>query len=304
MTRLSVAVIAYNQEAVVGDCLRSLLAQAVDVDFELVVADDGSTDGTAAAIRRAVKGATVPVRILGGEPNLGITRNVNRALRACTGELVALLGGDDLAYPGKLAAQAAHLDAHPQVTLSYHDMEEFWDDPGRPRTLYSQRFPPREGPASELVRHGNFVAGSSAMVRRDALPPGGLPEAIAWASDWVMNIEVAARGSVAYLPRVLGGYRRSPGGAMLSGRAALDPWLTLAYVEARHPHLAADAQWQRAVLLRAAAQQRMDAGDAAAARAYAKAALRLRSRWPRPDRLWLSLAARGWLPSQRRARRA
>src|SRR5689334_23285444 len=95
---VSVLVVAYNQISFIADTL----ASAVEHDYEnlqVVVADDGSTDGTTDVVldfARRHPGRVVP---LTGGPNLGITRNCNRGLTACKGEYVAFLGGDDLFLP-------------------------------------------------------------------------------------------------------------------------------------------------------------------------------------------------------------
>jgi glycosyltransferase involved in cell wall biosynthesis len=302
MPKVSVGIVTYNQEAYIGPCLQGILEQGYD-DLEVIVADDGSKDATVATAQRLADQARVPVRILHGQPNMGITRNVNRVLAACTGDYVALLGGDDLAYPGKLAAQVALLDARPEVSLCYHDMEVFSDDGSVPRHLRSSTRKPLEGDARTLVRQGNFIVGSSVMVRRRALPPEGLPPEVPVASDWIMNIEVARRGRVAYIPKVLGGYRRHGGSVIVQGLARDDRFRTLDLVERRYPEYRKDVRWHRADLYYREARWATDAGksDAPSVARLARLALRMRKAWPPRDLAWLALAALQWLPSNRPA---
>ena len=298
---VSVLVVSYRQEAYIQACLESVLGQEFPA-FEVVLCDDASPDATVAVARKLEGRWPHPLRILTAPVNGGITKNINRGLRACRGRYVAFLGGDDLAFPGKLAAQAALLDARPEVALCYHDMEVFSDDGSVPRHLRSSTHPPREGTARDLVRHGNFILGSDVMVRREALPDQ-LPESIPWASDWLMNIEASRHGSIAYIPRPLGGYRRHAGSVIQRGLARKDPILTMDIVEARYPDLARDARRRRGELEFHAAQRALRAGAVAEVAPMARKALMDRMLWE-PRRLaWLVAASLGLLRQQRDARR-
>lgn len=92
---LSVGVLTYNHLSYIKDCLDSILMQQVDFDFEIVVGDDGSTDGT----QDILKGyeAEHPGRfvLLLSQRNEGISRNYQKVLSRCKGEFVALCEGDD-----------------------------------------------------------------------------------------------------------------------------------------------------------------------------------------------------------------
>jgi glycosyltransferase involved in cell wall biosynthesis len=105
---------AYNVEPYVGEAIRSALSQSAG-DLEVVVVDDGSTDGTAAVVGRLA--AEDPrVRLL-RQGNRGLAGARNTALRTGRGEYFALLDSDDLWQPGFLAAQLAILQARPDVDI-------------------------------------------------------------------------------------------------------------------------------------------------------------------------------------------
>jgi glycosyltransferase involved in cell wall biosynthesis len=82
------------------------------VEFEYVIVDDASTDGT--SDRLAAIGHP-RLRLIRNERNVGFTRSAIRAVEACRGEYVAVHGAGDISLPGRLAAQAAFLDANPDV---------------------------------------------------------------------------------------------------------------------------------------------------------------------------------------------
>ncbi|MGE4506421.1 MAG: glycosyltransferase family 2 protein [Desulfovibrionaceae bacterium] len=114
MPAVSVTLPCYNAEATLPACLDSLLAQE-GVDFEIVAADDGSTDRTGEIIEE-YSHWDERVRPL-SLPHGGVARAAMAAIDASRGRYVARMDADDLALPGRLEAQAAHLDAHPGTGL-------------------------------------------------------------------------------------------------------------------------------------------------------------------------------------------
>jgi glycosyltransferase involved in cell wall biosynthesis len=111
---VSVIMPAYNVEPYVGDAIRSALAQTY-TDFELIVVDDGSKDGTAEVVKALM---TQDPRIqLVQQANRGLAGARNSALRAARGEFFALLDSDDLWEPEFLAEQMAILDARPAIDI-------------------------------------------------------------------------------------------------------------------------------------------------------------------------------------------
>lgn len=111
--KLSVLLAVHNGEPYLGDALASVLAQDFR-DFELVVVDDGSKDGTADRVRAL---ADPRVRLHVNERNLGHTPSLNIGLRLCRGTYIARMDADDICLPGRFAKQVAFLDAHPEVGL-------------------------------------------------------------------------------------------------------------------------------------------------------------------------------------------
>lgn len=111
MSALSVIVVSFNTRQATLDCLASVRLD--DPDAELVVVDNGSLDGSAAAIREAFPDAVV---IEAGE-NLGFARGVNAGAAAASGSWILLLNPDALVLPGTLAALRAFAEAHPEHGL-------------------------------------------------------------------------------------------------------------------------------------------------------------------------------------------
>ncbi len=178
--KLSVALCTYNGEKYLGEQLASIAAQTRPPD-ELVICDDRSTDGTVDVVKRFAAQAPFRVRLEVNENNLGSTRNFERAIAMCEGELIALSDQDDVWLPEKLELLERQLDA-PGVGLAFTD-GELVDEELRPlgrRVWETIRFGEaeqrllREGRIFEVLVDHNVVTGS-AMCFRAAFRPLVLP---------------------------------------------------------------------------------------------------------------------------------
>src|ERR1700751_1590888 len=95
--RVSIALAVYNGERFIAEQLESLANQTRLPD-ELIVSDDASTDQTVELIREFAARASFPVRLLLNDENVGCTRNFDRALRECNGDIIFLCDHDDVWY--------------------------------------------------------------------------------------------------------------------------------------------------------------------------------------------------------------
>lgn len=111
---ISVLLPVFDAECTLEQAAASILAQD-ETDLELVVVDDGSTDGTPAVLRSlARQDARVRVESMA---HGGIVAALSRGLARCRGRYIARMDADDVSYPGRLQAQRRHLDRHPGVGL-------------------------------------------------------------------------------------------------------------------------------------------------------------------------------------------
>lgn len=148
---LSILCITYNHEAFVAQALESFLAQTTTFDVEIVVSDDCSTDSTVAVVERFRQRAGPRLRLLQSAVNLGVARNLRRALAACRGRYIAFCEGDDH-WRGscKLQAQVDFLEANPAYVLTFHDAIVV-DADGRERGVQLPRSLQRDVSPAELV---------------------------------------------------------------------------------------------------------------------------------------------------------
>ena len=114
MPRLSIVIVTFNSAKDIDACLASLTVPAAPVDFETVVVDNASSDGTAAAVRARWPG----VRVLDAGGNLGFAGASNLGIRQTFGDLVLLLNPDTIVRPGALGTLVAALDARPDAAVA------------------------------------------------------------------------------------------------------------------------------------------------------------------------------------------
>lgn len=178
--KISVVIPAYNAERFMRRCLQSVLAQTLK-PYEIIVADDGSTDHTAALA------AELGAHVLSG-PNRGISSARNSAIRFASGEWIALLDADDLWDPEKLERQVACI--RPETVLVYTGIRSF-DDKG----IRNETPAEEPGVVKKMLRHRNLIAPSSALVRRDViLRLGGFREGLRSCEDWGMWMRMRNTG--------------------------------------------------------------------------------------------------------------
>jgi glycosyltransferase involved in cell wall biosynthesis len=109
MPLISVVLPVHNCRPYLADAILSIRTQTL-ADFELIVVDDGSTDGSARIIDDAAR-ADARLRVI-RRPNTGIVGALNEGIAAARGEFIARMDGDDLAEPARFAEQAAFLQSH------------------------------------------------------------------------------------------------------------------------------------------------------------------------------------------------
>lgn len=114
--KISVVVITYNQQETIGQTLDSILMQKGDFDLELVIGEDCSPDRTYAICADYAQRYPKQIKLLSGPKNLGITANYFRVLKACTGEFIGDIAGDDYYCDDHaLEKQMQYLQSHSEV---------------------------------------------------------------------------------------------------------------------------------------------------------------------------------------------
>ncbi|MBI3548529.1 MAG: glycosyltransferase [Elusimicrobia bacterium] len=166
--KVSVNLCCYDSEKYLEETLASVWAQTF-TDYELVVINDGSKDGTERIIRAHMEQGR-PI-VYHPQANAGLGRARNKALELSKGELIAILDHDDVWEPAKLEQQAALFD-RAEVGFAGSDA---WmmDAKGRLLTRYAARNPMKRGRVLKDLFLNNFIPCAAAMMRRSMIDKAG-----------------------------------------------------------------------------------------------------------------------------------
>jgi glycosyltransferase involved in cell wall biosynthesis len=165
--KLSVAIKTYNHAPYVGKCIESVLSQPFG-NFEIIVTDDASTDGTPDVVR-SFADPRIKLEVL--PQNLGISGSMNQTVARAKGEYIAILNSDDYALPGRFMKQVEYLDSHPDVDAVF-GQPLLISENGEPSNA-KWEFPlpadsSRAGWLRHFFFHCNFICAPTAMIRRKA----------------------------------------------------------------------------------------------------------------------------------------
>jgi len=211
--RVSVVVPSFNNASFIEATMDSILAQTFG-DFELVVADHSSEDGTWERLQRY--SADPRVRLLRTDAGGGAPRNWERVTAAARGELLKLVCGDDIIYPDCLQMQVEAIDASPSVVLvaAQRDLIDARGDillSGRGLAGLSGRTSGRMA-ARHTVLAGSNIFGEPAcvLIRRDTLrDAGGWDGRHPYVIDLATYVSVLLRGDFLGIDRSLAAFRLS-----------------------------------------------------------------------------------------------
>jgi glycosyltransferase involved in cell wall biosynthesis len=195
--KVSVVIPVYNRARYIGEAIASILAQSLR-DFELIVVDDGSSDGTPEAVERI---RDPRIRLVRNAGNLGIPQTRNRGLQEARGEYIAWLDSDDLALPQRLQVQVDFLDQAPGISL-VGSWAGTVNDSGRwlPRYKVLPTRPEEVG-ARLLLRCP--ILQYSMMGRAEILKELGYREDFPVCQDFDLFVRLFERHGLANLPRLL-----------------------------------------------------------------------------------------------------
>jgi glycosyltransferase involved in cell wall biosynthesis len=148
--------------ASIGAAIESIVAQTY-FDWDMILVDDGSTDGTGALLD-AWAACDSRLSVIHNDRNLGLAPSLNRAWRVARGELIARMDADDVSLPERLQTQVEFLRAHPEIDV-VGSGAYLLDDDGQPRGI-SLRAAEHEQLIANMYREVPFIHPSVMMRRR------------------------------------------------------------------------------------------------------------------------------------------
>ena len=223
MVKVSVCIQTYNHEPFIAQALDSVLTQETDFDYEIILGEDESQDGTREICIEYARRYPDRIRLflrsrkdviyVDGRPTGRF--NLVENLKAASGDYIALLEGDDYwTDPLKLQKQVEFLGAHPECAICFHGYTVSFEDGSRPP--YVAPPPPKSITSLEDLLVWDFIGTLTVMFRRRATQE--LPD---WyyelpMGDWPLHILNAQHGDIGYIDSVMAVYRVHDAGVLRS----------------------------------------------------------------------------------------
>jgi glycosyltransferase involved in cell wall biosynthesis len=210
--KLSVEIVTFNHAEFIAKALDSVLMQRASFEYEIVIGDDCSTDGTVQILKDFQRRCPDRVRPFFRERNVGAGRNFVDNLMRCRGEYIAWLDGDDYwTDPEKIQLQADYLDRHGTCALVHHRVD-YLSWPGE--EIIGEYPPPLyrvEQPDPRALAMVNYIQACSVMYRREWQPPLGEEFPELKLGDWPLCVLLNQRGWIGYIDRTMAHYRMHTG---------------------------------------------------------------------------------------------
>ncbi|MFN6481896.1 MULTISPECIES: glycosyltransferase family 2 protein [unclassified Nostoc] len=224
--KVSVLMLAYNHEQFISQALDSILMQQVNFDYEIVIGEDCSKDNTRNILIGYQQKHPDKIRLLLPNTNLGMHDNFIQTFKACQGDYIAILEGDDYwTSPYKLQKQVDLLDTHLDYTICFHNALILFQDSSTNYYLSPEN--KKLFFTLEDILSSNLMPTASIMLRQ-----GFVHEFPDWIYDvdlvdWTLQVLVAQHGQIGYIDEVFSVYRNHTQGNW-SSKSTLEATLELA----------------------------------------------------------------------------
>lgn len=204
MAAVSIVMANFNRAAFLKAAIESVRQQTW-ADWELLIVDDGSSDGSLAIAQRCAEQDS-RLRVL-AQPNSGQAAARNRGIDATTAPLVCFIDSDDLWPSGKLERQIAMMRADSSIDILYGE-EDLIDERGE--AVPERKMRRHSGRVWRELLNDNFVTFSTTMLRRTALEQAGAFDAhVRHADDYDLWLRLSVFAHFRYCPELWGYYRVS-----------------------------------------------------------------------------------------------
>jgi len=212
--KVSILCITYNQEKYIRQALESFVSQKTNFDFEILVHDDASTDGTQFIIEEFVNKYPEKIRTFFQKENQyskGIRGIMMKFLLPhANGKYLALCEGDDFfTDENKLQIQSDFLDENPEYSMCFHPVRIFFENKEANDYVYPDISEQISFTKENLLKK-NFIQTNSVMYRKQCY--ADLPKENIIPSDWYLHLYHAQFGKIGFINTIMAAYRRHLGG--------------------------------------------------------------------------------------------
>ena len=194
---VTVLMSVYNGEKYLYEAIESILNQTFK-DFEFLIINDGSTDGTAKILQSYQDHR---IKIINNEKNIGLTKSLNKGLRFAKGEYIARMDADDISMPERLEKELEFMEAHRNYAVVGTFLNVLDEDSKVVGTIEK---PIGDDQIREFLKKDNCIGHGSAMVRKKSLLNiGYYNESIEKAQDYDLWLRISERYKMANIPQYL-----------------------------------------------------------------------------------------------------
>ena len=208
---LSVCLLTYNHNKFIRQAIDGILMQKVNFTWELIIADDFSTDGTREIVIEYKQKYPDFIKLILQEKNVGAIQNFLDLLITPKFKYIAFLEGDDYWIdPLKLQKQVDFLEENPDYSLCFHDAIILWEDKSQPPKYFCSK-DQKETPGIEDVINNWFIPSASMVFRKKHLMP--LPDWFKniYNEDWALHMILANKKKIYYINEIMSIYRKNEG---------------------------------------------------------------------------------------------
>jgi len=211
--KVSVAMVAYRHEQFIEQAVESVMLQETVFPYELLIGEDCSPDRTREIVLRLKRKYQDRIRLLLREKNVGMMTNFVQTLKACQGQYVALLEGDDYwTDPHKLQKQVDLLEARADYSACFTLTRVLGDNCSSEPLYIPARHTKTDAFATEDLLQKNSIATASVMYRNIMAQINFTPFLFLKMIDWPLHVLVSLRGPIGYIPEEMACYRQHVGG--------------------------------------------------------------------------------------------
>ena len=214
--KVSVALCTYNGAKFLREELETIFQQSL-VPFEVIICDDNSIDNTVDIIQKYKEEKHVNIRLYKNEIRLGITKNFEKAILLCSGDIILLADQDDLWKKNKVEKIVKYFELHPDKNVVFTNavimqsasnvQETIWDEVGFTNSKKEKLKDPLLL-LNQLLHHRNLATGATMGIRKASLQKY-LPFAFFknYLHDYLLALQAATDGSLGWIDESLIYYR-------------------------------------------------------------------------------------------------
>lgn len=224
---VNIFMVAYNHEPYIAQAIESVLVQKTNFDYQLVIGEDCSTDGTRDIVKKYADKYPNKIKAILNSKNIGAMPNADQVFKACTGKYIAMLEGDDYwTDPYKLQKQVDFLERNMDFAICFHKvMFEYENDPDRKQFSNINQ---KDVTTIEELAQGNYIYTASCIFRNrlSKLPDWFFQCPI---GDYPLHLFNAQYGKIKFINEIMGVYRIHQGGVWSTKNWAntLEKWADL-----------------------------------------------------------------------------